>query len=185
MNKLDPEPRLAGASAPMLDWARSVVRAVNGLIDSLTAALLAIASKAPLDSPPLTGTPTAPTPPSTDNSGRLATTAWAKLGFVLAIGGTASYIKFPDWMGALIVQWGTSVVTSDGSAQAAFSFPFTYPTAVYTTVGLVGDNGDNKLNLFGTTGTTTSVARWVFIDSTTAAGKAGHTARINWISFGR
>lgn len=46
-------------------------------LDASTSA--AIALRAPLDSPNLTGTPTAPTPPSADNSGALATTEWATI----------------------------------------------------------------------------------------------------------
>lgn len=38
----------------------------------------AIGHKAPLDSPPFTGTPTAPTPTSSDNSGKIATTAFVQ-----------------------------------------------------------------------------------------------------------
>ena len=140
---------------------------------------------APLDSPTFTTSARAPTEASTENSTKIATTAWAKFGFAVSFGGSTGYLALPTWLGGWIFQCGSTVVASDGSALAAFSFPLTFPTAVYTTVGLVGDNGDNRLNLFGTTGTTTSIARWVFIDSTTGTGKAGHTARINWISIGK
>ncbi len=39
---------------------------------------LVLAALAPLTSPALTGTPTAPMPPTSDNSGRIATTAWVR-----------------------------------------------------------------------------------------------------------
>lgn len=39
---------------------------------------LVLAALAPLTSPALTGTPTAPMPPVSDNSGRIATTAWVR-----------------------------------------------------------------------------------------------------------
>jgi len=132
----------------------------------------------------LTGNPTATTQASTDNSTRIATTAWARVGFAISLG-SVGYIKFPDWLGGLIVQWGTTVGTADGGGGVAFSFPLTYPNSVFTTVGFIGDNGDNKTALFGTLGTTTSVARWVFIDSTTGAARPSLIARINWVSFGR
>ena len=137
----------------------------------------------PVDSPAFTGTPTAPTPGSADNSTRIATTAWAKFGFAISLG-PVGYIKFPTWLGGLIVQWGTSVVTTDGAAQAAFPFPLTFPSNVYTTVANIGDNGDNKTAVFGTTGTSVTTARFVLVDSTTGGGRAAFVARINWVAFG-
>ena len=131
----------------------------------------------------LTGNPTATTQASTDNSTRIATTAWAKVGFAISLG-AVGYIKLPTWLGGLIVQWGTTVATSDGAAQAAFSFPLTFPNSVYTTVAFIGDNGDNKTHVFGSTATSTSVARFVFIDSTSGAGRPAFVARVNWVAFG-
>lgn len=158
------------------------VTGMLGATGNAAEALLALGAAA-LNSPAFTGTPTAPTPASTENSTRIATTAWAKVGLVISLG-SVGYIKFPTWLGGLIVQWGTTVATSDGAAQAAFSFPLTFPTSVYTTVAFIGDNGDNKTNVFGNTGTSTSVARFVFIDSTTGGGRPAFVARINWVAFG-
>lgn len=127
--KLDPEPRLNGVSATVMEWARKVVQVVNGLVDSaasfsasIIALTTALALKANIDSPTFTGTPAAPPPASTDNSTRIATTAWAKFGFVLASG----YIKFPAWLGSLLIQWGG--VTGGN----AVSFPVTFPSGVAT-----------------------------------------------------
>lgn len=163
----------------LYDYVKGLLGATGNAAEARTAL-----GAAPVDSPTFTTEARAPTTASTENSTRIATTAWAKLGFAISLG-AVGYIQFPTWLGGLIVQWGSTVVASDGSALAAFSFPLTFPTAIYTTVGLVGDNGDNRLNLFGSTATTTSVARWIFIDSTTGTGKAGHTARINWVAFGK
>lgn len=72
------------------------------------------------------------TPASTDNSKKIINTAWAKLGFVI-LKASPGYIKFPDWMGGLIIQWG--IVTSPNGTGSA-SFPLTFSTllGVYTTM---------------------------------------------------
>jgi hypothetical protein len=138
---------------------------------------------APLDSPTFTTLARSVTEAASENSTKIATTAWAKVGFVISLG-AVGYIKFPTWLGGLIVQWGTTVATSDGAAQAAFSFPLTFPSNVYTTVAFIGDNGDNKTHVFGSTATSTSIARFVFIDSTTGGGRTAFVARVNWVAFG-
>lgn len=118
--KLDLEPRVEAGPSFMFslkEILRKVALIVNGLVDS----------KANINSPALTGTPTAPTPPSTDNSTRIATTAWAKLGFAVSLNATFGYIKFPTWMGGLVVQWDN--VTMSGSGGLAAVLPMTFPTA--------------------------------------------------------
>ncbi len=147
---------------------------------------LAALGAAPIDSPTFTTEARGPTEASTENSTKLATTAWAKVGFAISLG-SVGYIKFPDWMGGLIIQWGSIVVTSDGTAQAAFSYPLTFPNAVYTTIAFNGDNGaavTNKTAIYGANAGTTSVARFVYIDTTTGAGITSAAVRINWVAFG-
>lgn len=109
-------------------------------------------------------------------------TGWGvSIGYSKNVQASAGYSYLPN---GVLMQWGTSVVASDGSGQAAFPFPIGFPTNVFTTIGSIGDNGDNKTLLLGTTGTNLTVARWVFIDCTTGAGRPGFTARINWVAFG-
>lgn len=70
-------------------------------------------SRAPLNSPGFTGTPTAPTPSAGDVSTKLATTA-----FVAAGGSIAGEIKI--WPGPVIP---SGFLLCDGSAQSRASFP--------------------------------------------------------------
>ena len=64
-------------------------------------------------------------------------------GFVQS-GTTYGYVKLPEWMGGLIIQW------SSGTAAPAttINFPITFPTDCYVVVGC--DRG--SYNGFGTTG---------------------------------
>lgn len=65
---------------------------------------------------------------STDNSTKVATTAWAKSGFLVSLASNG-YIKFPDWMGGLIIQWGQSGNIAANSSQA-IAFPIAFPVGV-------------------------------------------------------
>lgn len=175
--KLDNEPRLSngpGLFASLMDWARKVVQATNENTDK----------KAALDSPAFSGTPTAPTPPSSDNSTRIATTAWAKVGFAISIA-AAGYIKFPDWLGGLIVQWGTSAVTTDAAGLAGITFPLTFPNSIRAVVVGNGDSSIGNLHVqsyisgFPTTSTHAIHAT----NAGTGANYAG-AFRCNWVAFG-
>ena len=83
-----------------------------------------------------------------DDSTKVATTNWVRsamsniataAGFASSL--TASgYIKFPSWLGGLIIQWGTSTV-SGGSGGSVFTLPIAFPTACLTAVG--ANNSDN------------------------------------------
>lgn len=100
-----------------------------------------------LSSPALTGTPTAPTQLSSDNSTKIATTAWSKVGFSISIG-TNGYVKFPTWLGGLVIQWGTYAGSED--AWALHNFPIAFPHDCFAVVAGEGktgyDNGGNDYN---------------------------------------
>ena len=73
-------------------------------------------------------------PAATDNSKRLATTEWAKLGFTLSTG-TFGYIKFPTWLGGLVIQWGqVTAAASNGATGTTVSFATPFPNGSYQNV---------------------------------------------------
>lgn len=187
--KLDAEPRLNGVPSVIVEWARKVAREFNSLFDS-------VGKKASIDSPAFTGTPTAPTAATSDNSTQIATTAWVRAamsniasaaGFSASFG-TTWYIKFPSWLGGGVIQGGTSVVITDGSGNAAVTFPLTYPTAVRSTMAMSGDSavvsGAALLSMY-TTGWPTNSGFAVHVcNSTNAVPTGTASVRINWISVG-
>jgi hypothetical protein len=69
---------------------------------------------------------TAQTVAATDNSLNVATTAWAKFGLTLSLGLTG-FIRFPSWMGGLVIQWG---MTGPGGGGFV-NFPLTFPTNLF------------------------------------------------------
>lgn len=98
--------------------------------------------KAPLANPSLTGTPTAPTPATGDNSTKIATTAFVQNGFSTSSLSENGYQKLPS---GLIMQWGQAISTG-GPSQRTVTFPTRFPTAcLNVVVGLMngGWEGDN------------------------------------------
>lgn len=53
-------------------------------------------------------------------------------GFTISTGQNG-YIKFPDWLGGLIIQWG--IVSITGTA-ATWTFPISFPNAIYYVNGI-------------------------------------------------
>lgn len=74
-------------------------------------------------------------PAATDNSKRIATTEWAAFGFAISKA-TPGYIKFPTWLGGLVVQWG--IVDAVANTSTAVSVPLNWPTQVLWASGNVG-----------------------------------------------
>ena len=102
-------------------------------------------NKAPKASPAFSGSPTAPTPGTTDNSTRVATTNFVRnllnsgsFGTISAASlNTNGYVKFSN---GLIVQWGSANGT-DGSNPPWYNFPIAFPSVCYQVVTNRKDNG--------------------------------------------
>jgi len=144
----------------------------------------------------LTGNPTATTQANTDNSTRIATTAWVRsamatiasaAGFSASFGATF-YVKFPSWLGGLVIQGGTSVVTTDGSGNVGVIFPLTYPTAERVTLAVSGDSssisGALLLSMYRTGWPTVNGFAVHAANSTNAVPSAALGIRVNWVSLG-
>jgi hypothetical protein len=127
--------------------------AVNFAAGSKNVALVTLAAdmaaKAPLASPTFTGNPAAPTQASADNSTKLATTAWvrAALATLATAAGFASsiasngYVKFPSWLGGLVLQWGSVSSSGTAAGNATATFPLAFPTACLNVVASVTGGG--------------------------------------------
>ncbi|MDR6455489.1 gp53-like domain-containing protein [Variovorax paradoxus] len=148
--------------------------------------------KAALASPALTGTPTAPTQASADNTTAIATTGWVRsamsniasaAGFALA-GGSVGYIKFPSWLGGMIIQFGTSVGTTNAASAYVISYPITFPNSVWTALCTNGDAGAQLgspiVSNGGMQGSSLTVV-WSFGQGGVGGGI---TTRTNWIVIG-
>ena len=111
---------------------KSGVDSVAGKIGAVSLEVADVGGAAPLASPALTGSPTAPTPNTTDNSTRVPTTAWVKsLGFAplssphLTDQATSSYPVLADSSGRIATtQWvrdfvyaGNPVIDPDAALE--------------------------------------------------------------------
>jgi hypothetical protein len=81
----------------------------------------------------------APTVATADNSTNAATTAWtalwAKVGLSMSLGSNG-YIKLPTWLGAVMVQWGTTGTLPSNSTVAESFNGGGFPTACWSIVGV-------------------------------------------------
>ena len=100
--------------------------------------------KAPLASPALTGTPTAPTPATTDISTRLATTAYVQNNLNLFAGSTAGYQKFPN---GIVIQWGADTTHATAGTPKSTQFTLAF-TSMLSLVATQFSNAAPSTNLF-------------------------------------
>lgn len=80
-----------------------------------------------------TSSPVVPTPSTGDRSTKVATTAMFNNEFVTGFG----YQKLPS---GLIIQWGDTVVTTNGGGGGVFLYPIAFPNSTYMTMVSGGDN---------------------------------------------
>lgn len=130
-----------------------------------------------LASPALTGNPTAPTQLSSDNSTKLATTAFVKSivgsggGIVASSLGTSGYVKF---FNGYTIQWGTASVAYGAVTTIAL------PTSFTTTYIAVATSQLNAITL-------DSVNAWFPNTSQISFGRASNqvsTTTIQYIALG-
>lgn len=137
---------LIAAAPGALDTLNELAAALGDDPNFATTITNALAAKAPLSSPALTGNPTATTQSNTDNSTRIATTAFVRnamatiasaAGFDSGTSFAAGYVKLPSWLGGFIFQWVNASVELGGptSGSWALDFPNTCLAAVPTPKG--------------------------------------------------
>ena len=80
----------------------------------------------------------ASSPDAADNSKKIATTEWAAFGFVI-VKSSPGYIKFPTWMGGLIIQWG-QVGSIAGNGNQTVTYPLQFPNQCFSVVATAGAN---------------------------------------------
>lgn len=121
---------LIGGAPTGLNTLNKIATAINNDPSFAANVVAALALKAPLVSPALTGSPTAPTATAGDNSTLLATTAFVTAALTAFLPkrsfGLNDFIRIPDVPGGLIFQWGTTAGTgSDGLITT--TLPTTFP----------------------------------------------------------
>lgn len=146
-------------------------------------------NKAPKASPAFSGTPTAPTPGTSDNGTRVATTAFVRnllnggsFGTISAISlKTNGYVKFSN---GLIIQWGSYSSGRQGypTASNSFNFPIAFPSVCYSVVLAPQDFDIYKVSWSTTKATITSAA--VSVKATTGK-QDGYTNAVRYIAIGK
>jgi hypothetical protein len=97
-------------------------------------------------------------------------------GFAVSLASTG-YLKFPTWLGALVIQWGT--VTANASGRATGAWPTAFPNSIYVALanGSVGASSNSVTA--ATRGSATSLTNFDFwLNSAVAHG-------IGFIAIGR
>lgn len=123
-----------------LDYDAARLRAALGAIDADVAALLiAVALRAPLASPPLTGTPTAPTAPLGTNTTQLANTAFVQAAVAALVASAPGTLDTLNELAAALgsdPNFATTVATALALKAPLASPPLTgTPTAPTATAG--------------------------------------------------
>ena len=133
---LDNVTNTADADKPISTLAQA---ALDLKADAATTAS-ALNLKAPLASPALTGTPTAPTQLTSDASTRLATTMFVDQRIrALIYGGKTTHKYFPD---GTLMQWGVALTHATPGTKVAVNFHVAFiavPVAILT-AGISSDN---------------------------------------------
>jgi hypothetical protein len=112
----------------------------------------------------------------TDNT-RAITPAKAKLGFAVSLG-VNGYLKLPNWLGGLIIQWGRLLVAKD--ATSTWTYPIPFPTEPFVGFGTHAQSfdvlRDAGVGVYDMTTTTATISNGV--------GDTGGTSLINVLAIG-
>jgi hypothetical protein len=126
-------------------------------------------------------------PTFANNSSKPASTSWvrgAMLSIATAAGFAASmttpgYVKFPSWLGGLVIQWGVvSGIASGGNGVV--TFPIAFPTQIFSLVA--------SGNATGLTTAPVTQAAAAAINSASQGTLYNYTDRANsisWVAFGK
>lgn len=117
------------------------------------------------------------TPDSSDNSKRLINSAWAKLGLSMSLNSNG-YIKFPGWLGGLVIQWG--IYSVNASTTATLNFPIAYPNAAFIVTGNVGVPFDSGPWTIGLAKDGTSKTTFAARNSDTASSHGIHMISVGY-----
>jgi hypothetical protein len=181
----------------------ALASAISGLetpSEVATAISSALMAYAPLASPALTGSPTAPTAPANDNTTKIANTSWIKAniqalvtsciaavataaGFSCSLGSVNWSITFPNWLGGWIVQCGTASFSGiNPHGTVSVSWPTNFPTACLgafpTAIGTNSSGGSIASNLSGLPSISGAT---IMVD---AFGVASVTGTVQVLAFG-
>jgi len=145
---------LSGVTGITATHVKGALAEHQGDIDSLNTA---VAAKASLDSPALTGTPSAPTQASADNSTKLATTAFVKLAIAALIGSAPATL---DTLNEI-----ATALNNDASAFATLAAQI----AAKASLASPAFTGNPTAPTAATTDNATSIATTAFVKAAIAA----------------
>lgn len=93
-------------------------------------------------------------PTYADNSTKSASTQWVRnamlaiatsAGFAISLA-VNGYIKFPSWLGGLIIEWGKAEITNPvANTFYNFTYPLAFPTAAMAVIGANVNSAANSL----------------------------------------
>ena len=132
-------------------------------------------TRAPVASPALTGTPTAPTPPQGNSSTRIATTQFVRDEFDASLAGSG----WQRLASGLIIQWGSGAYNGDtGATGTVINLPIAFPNAFFQAVASDVAQGVNSV------AAAPSGLGALRVWARTPGGTFFNT-QISWIAFGR